>query len=46
MISPACKTCLIYGMGWCEYDFQTDQLMPHDPENCPALIEEDKQGGM
>lgn len=33
--------CPIYADGWCEYDFATGWLMPHDPEKCPMNEKED-----
>lgn len=34
--------CKIYGDGWCEYDFATDCLVPHNPNNCPLINKEKK----
>lgn len=33
--------CSEYSNGWCEYDFATGWLMPHDPEKCPMREAED-----
>lgn len=34
MISPECKGCRVYALGWCEYDFATDTVYPADEEMC------------
>lgn len=36
-----CESCPEYRTGYCEYDFATGWLMPHDPEKCPMKEMED-----
>ena len=38
--------CPAYATGFCEYDFGTGEIMPHDSEQCPLIKDKEKMGVM